>query len=84
MLLLLWNLMISKNKIKSLKTLKVKKYRIRNQKALLEGRRLIDEAINAGADIETVWFTQDALDHHSNTLLIDKIKLQKFTHSSAL
>ena len=80
MLLLLWNLMISKNKIKSLKTLKVKKYRIRNQKALLEGRRLIDEAINAGADIETVWFTQDALDNHSNTLLIDKIKSQKFLY----
>ena len=80
MLLLLWNLMISKNKIKSLKTLKVKKYRIRNQKALLEGRRLIDEAINAGADIETVWFTQNALDHHSNTLLIDKIKSQIFLY----
>ena len=80
MLLLLWNLMISKNKIKLLKTLKVKKYRIRNKKALLEGKRLIDEAINSDADIETIWFTQDALDHHSNTPLIDKIKSQKILY----
>ena len=77
MLLLSWNLMISKNKIKSLKTLKVEKYRIRNKKALLEGKRLIDEAINSGADIETIWFTKDALDHHSNALLIDKIKVDR-------
>ena len=80
MLLLLWNLMISKNKIKSLKTLKVKKYRIRNKKALLEGRRLIDEAINSGSDIETVWFTQNALDHNANNPLIDKIKSQKIIY----
>ena len=80
MLLLLWNLMISKNKIKFLKTLKVKKYRIRNQKALLEGRRLIDEAINSGSDIETIWFTQNALDHNANNPLIDKIKSQKIIY----
>ena len=80
MLLLSWNLMISKNKIKSLKTLKVKKYRIRNKKAILEGRRLIDEAINSSSDIETIWFTQNALDHNANNPLIDKIKSQKIIY----
>ena len=69
--------MISKNKIKFLKCLNIKKYRFRNKKAILEGRRLIDEAINSGADIETVWFTSEALKHNSNELLINKIKSNK-------
>ncbi len=69
--------MISKNKIKFLKCLKQKKYRLKQKKAILEGRRLIDEAINAGSNIETIWFTEKALKNHSNKILIDKIKNHK-------
>ena len=54
MLPLLWRLMISKNKIKRLRSLKLKKYREQNQKTLLEGVRLIDEAINSNAQIYVV------------------------------
>ena len=38
--------MISKNKIKLLRLLKLKKYREQHQSTLLEGLRLIDESIN--------------------------------------
>ena len=72
--------MISKNKIKFLKCLNIKKYRFRNKKAILEGRRLINEAINSGADIETIWFTEDALKHNANQPLIDKIKNSKILY----
>ena len=72
--------MISKNKIKLLKCLNNKKYRLRQQKAILEGRRLIDEAINSGTDIETIWFTSEALAHNANVLLIDKIKNNKILY----
>ena len=75
-----WNSMISKNKIKFLKCLNIKKYRLRNKKAILEGRRLINEAINSGADIETIWFTEDALKHNANQPLIDKIKNSKILY----
>ena len=64
--------MISKNKIKLLRSLKLKKYREQNQKTLLEGLRLIDESINFNADIQTVWGTKEVL--NSNEEFINKIK----------
>ena len=69
--------MISKNKIKLLKCLNKKKYRLKQKKAIIEGRRLIDEAINSKADIETIWFTSDALGLDLNQHLINKIKDSK-------
>ena len=55
MRLLAWRFMISKNKIKFLCSLKIKKYRDQHQKALLEGFRLIDESINFNARINNIW-----------------------------
>ena len=67
--------MISKNKIKLLKCLNKKKYRLKQKKAIIEGRRLIDEAINSKVDIETIWFTNDALSLDLNHPLINKLSL---------
>ena len=69
--------MISKNKIKFLRCLEIKKYRTKHQKAFLEGKRLIDEAINARANLETVWLTEKALNNYSNQNLVAKIKSHK-------
>ena len=64
--------MISKNKIKLLRSLKIKKFREQNQKTLLEGVRLIDEAINSNAQIYSVFATEETL--NSNKELIEKIE----------
>ena len=65
--------MISKNKIKLLRSLKVKKYREKNNKSILEGIRLIDESLNLNADIQGIWMTKDII--NSNKDFIKKIKL---------
>ena len=70
--LLLWRLMISKNKIKLLRSLKLKKFREHNQKTILEGVRLIDEAINSNTQIYSVFVTEEVL--NSNQELIEKIE----------
>ena len=70
--LLLWRLMISKNKIKLLRSLKLKKFREQNQKTLLEGVRLIDEAINSNVQIHSVFATEETL--NSNQRLAEKIQ----------
>ena len=54
-----------------------KKYRLKQKKAIIEGRRLIDEAINSKVDIETIWFTNEALSLDLNKPLINKIKDSK-------
>ena len=64
--------MISKNKIKLLRSLKLKKYREQNHKTLLEGIRLIDEAINSNAQIKSVFATEETL--NSNQKLAEKIQ----------
>ena len=58
---LLWRSMISKNKIKLLRSLKLKKFREQNQKTILEGVRLIDEAINSNAQIQSIFATEEIL-----------------------
>ena len=66
--------MISKNKIKLLCSLKLKKYREQHHKCILEGIRLIEESINFNADIQTIWMTDETL--KNNQKFIDKIKLK--------
>ena len=65
--------MISKNKIKLLRALKVKKYREKNNKSILEGIRLIDESLNLNAYIQGIWMTKDLI--NSNKDFIKKIEL---------
>ena len=64
--------MIGKNKIKYLCSLKIKKYREKNLRTILEGLRLIEQAIDFSANIETVWRTPEFKD--SNNLFLKKIE----------
>ena len=64
--------MISKNKIKLLRSLRLKKFREQNKKTLLEGVRLIDEAINSKAQIHSVFATEEIL--NDNQKLVEKIQ----------
>tara|TARA_Y100001970_G_scaffold291001_1_gene426640 strand:+ start:1524 stop:2291 length:768 start_codon:yes stop_codon:yes gene_type:complete len=72
--------MISKNKIKFLKSLSIKKYRNKYNAIIIEGRRLIEESINLKADIQNIWFTEDALDTDSNKNLISSLKALKISY----
>ena len=50
--------MLSQSQIKRLKSLHQKKYRQKEEKILLEGHRLIQQALIAEADIKKVWMTE--------------------------
>jgi len=67
--------MISKNRIKLLRSLKLKKYREQYHSTVLEGLRLIDESINCNADIQNIWMTDQSIENNQN--FVDKIKLRK-------
>ena len=65
---LLWKLMISKNKIKLLKSLKLKKYREEYQLSIIEGLRLVEEAINFNTNINHIWITKELMDINQDLL----------------
>ena len=52
--------MLSSARIKQLKSLHQKKFRRQENRFLLEGHRLIDQALSANADIEKIWMTKRA------------------------
>ena len=70
--------MISKNKIKLLSSLKIKKYREKNQLTILEGYRLIEQAINFNANINYVWLSYEAID--SNPTFIKNLNLKNISY----
>jgi len=70
--------MISKNRIKLLSSLKVKKYRDKNQLTILEGYRLIEQAINFNADIINVWLCPEAID--SNPMFIKNLNFKNISY----
>ena len=49
--------MLSINKKKYLKSLNNKKYRLKENKILIEGLRIIEEAINSNFDFEHIWLS---------------------------
>ena len=50
--------MITKNKLKYLKSLKMKKHRIKQNQILIEGVKLINESINANAYFESIYCSE--------------------------
>ena len=58
--------MITKNQIKFLKSLYLKKNRNKYQKVIIEGYRLIEESIKGGADIEHIYFSDDSYNKYKN------------------
>ena len=78
--------MISKNQIKYLSSLSSKKNSQKHQKVLLEGYRLIEESLKAGADIEYIYITKNLKSKISNQILenincdiISEIDLKKIS-----
>jgi len=61
--------MISKNRLKYLRSLKIKKYRIQEKLLLVEGFRLISEALNANASIQSIYYTDKILTNQNIELL---------------
>ena len=62
--------MISKNRFKYLKSLKIKKYRNQAQQILIEGSRLIDESMRAGANIELICHTKQFIRNSNHEQLL--------------
>ena len=61
-------------RIKHLKSLHQKKFRRIEDKFLLEGSRLIDQALSANAEIEEIWMTKKNLDSQIGKKLIQQIE----------
>ena len=66
--------MLSSTRIKQLKSLHQKKFRRQENRFLLEGYRLIDQALSANTEIEEIWITKKSLDFSYGKNLIDKIE----------
>ena len=62
--------MISKNKFKYLRSLKIKKYRNQANQILIEGVRLIDESIKANARIQSIYYLDSFLNNINNKSFI--------------
>ena len=69
--------MISKNRLKYLRSLKIKKYRIKEQLLLVEGFRLISEALNAKANIQTIYYSKKISNNTEFQRLFDKCNSKK-------
>ena len=65
--------MFSAVRIKHLKSLHQKKFRRIENKILLEGSRLIDQALSANAEIEEIWIAKKNLDSQIGKKLIQQI-----------
>jgi RNA methyltransferase, TrmH family len=66
--------MLSKAKIKSLRSLAVKKYRQKDNKYIIEGFRLLQEAITSGTNIIEVWFDEKLADEYRETEFLEYLK----------
>ena len=53
--------MLSINKIKYLKSLSIKKYRLTEQRVLLEGYRIISESLNSSLIFEHIWINENLI-----------------------
>ena len=71
--------MLSKNTLNQLKLLRKKEYRIRENKILIEGARLIGEAINAKASIDILYYSNHFLHNKNNQSLFDLAKNKKIS-----
>ena len=66
--------MISKNQIKFLNCLSLKKNRQKYQQVILEGQRLIEESIKAGAELEYICLTENNKNRVLDNKLFKNIK----------
>ena len=65
---------LTKNKLKELRELTHKKHRDEQKKFIVEGIRLVQEAVNSDFQILETFFTKDLLDHPSGKPLLQSLK----------
>ncbi len=75
--------MLSAARIKQLKSLHQKKFRRQENQFLLEGNRLIDQALSADAQIIEVWMTQKNLDSDFGKNILQQFEEKKIPFSVA-
>ena len=75
--------MLSAVRIKQLKSLHQKKFRRQENQFLLEGNRLIDQALSADAQIIEVWMTQKNLDSDFGKNILQQFEEKKIPFSVA-
>ena len=73
--------MLSLNKLKYLRSLELKKNRSKEKKIVLDGYRLINEALSHNINIEHVWIENSNEDNLSYQDLVKKIKDNKISFS---
>ena len=61
-----WKWMISKKQIKYLASLSKKKFREQNNELIIEGPRILSEAIKHSANIQTIFITEEYLSNNNN------------------
>ena len=72
--------MLSISRIKHLRSLHIKKYRLSHQKCVIEGHRLVNEALNAGANIEHIWYSENYAEKNSS--FINLLNQSKILHET--
>ena len=72
--------MISKNKIKLLRSLQLKKNRLTSKLTIIEGLRIIDEAINLNTEITQIYYVSKFFE--KNKSLLTKIDLNGIPHDT--
>ena len=70
--------MISKNKIKTLRSLNTKKGRLLNKMILLEGKRLIEEVLSGENKIRRIWATKEF--ENNNLKFTKKINFEEISN----
>jgi len=75
--------LLSAARIKQLKSLHQKKFRRHENQFLLEGNRLIDQALSADAQIIEVWMTQKNLDSDFGKNILQQFEEKKIPFSVA-
>lgn len=75
--------MLSATRIKQIKSLHQKKFRRQENQFLLEGNRLIDQALSANAQILEVWMTQKNMDSDFGRNNLQKFEEKKIPFSVA-
>ena len=73
--------MLSQNQMKYLRSLERKKNRLIENKILLDGRRLIDEAINHQVKVEHIWISKLLEVNANKDKLINKIEKHRINFS---
>jgi len=73
--------LLSASRIEYLNSLHQKKFRRKENRFVLEGHRLIDQALSANAEIEEVWMTKKSLESPNGKDLFQQIENKKIPWS---